>query len=362
MKKSITFCVTNDIISDRRMIRICHALQNNGYEVCLVGRQWSYSAALPEYSFKTHRISCRFNKGPWFYAEYNIRLFWYLKKHPSDVFGAVDYDTLKGVTRAAGSTGAKVVFDAHEWFEEVPELDGREKVKKYWKKIAHKGIPKTDLRYTVSEAIAEKLTAIYGHDFEVIRNIPPLVSEEPSSIRADIIAYIGVLNKGRGLEQMIKAMKKINAQLWLIGEGDIKSELLQLVSDEQLHERVIFKGFIPPDEVHDVLCQARIGINLLDGSSKSYKYSLANKFFDYVHAGVPQICMDFEEYRKLNQEHGVAVTINDLNQATLLYAFDHLLSDRNYWFTIHSNCLRARQEWCWQLEEKKLLALVESTL
>lgn len=52
------------------------------------------------------------------------------------------------------------------------------------------------------------------------------------------------------------------------------------------------------------------GINLLTDEGLSYRYSLANKFFDYVHAGIPQICIAFPEYKKLNVEHEVALLTN----------------------------------------------------
>ncbi len=353
----IIFCVTNDISPDRRMHRICQSLQEHGHEVTLVGRKLPKSLPLPDFPFKTKRIKCWFNKGPRFYAEYNIRLFRYLKKQPADVIGAVDYDTLKAVTRACKSTGKKMVFDAHEWFEEVPELEGREKVKKYWMKIAREGLPAAKLRYTVSPSIALKMEELYGTPFDVIRNVPLLQGHEPSAIREDIILYLGVLNQGRGLEQMILAMKEIDAKLWLVGDGDIREELRALASRENLLDKVTFKGFVPHDELPPLLEKARIGINLLDGTSNSYRYSLANKFFDYVHAGLPQVCMDFPEYRRLNQEHHVATLLPDLNQFGLVYAINHFLDDNNYWFTYHATCLRARKDWCWQHEEKKLIAL-----
>ncbi|NND07443.1 MAG: glycosyltransferase [Saprospiraceae bacterium] len=359
MSRRIICSVTNDIISDRRMIRICSTLSEAGFHVLLVGRKLVTSKPLPKYPFETKRISCRFNKGKWFYAEFNIRLYWFLRSQKADLMGAVDYDTLKAVTKAARKVGARLIFDAHEWFEEVPELEGREKVKRYWMRIASQNIPKTDVRYTVSETIAKKLEERYNSPFAVVRNVPSLAQNEPSSIRENIIVYLGVLNKGRGLEEIIMAMKEIDAQLWLLGHGDIEHDLIKLVDKERLHNKIIFKGFVPPEDIHSVLCQARIGINLLDASSASYEYSLANKFFDYVHAGLPQLCMDFPEYRNLNKEHGVAVTVNDLQTATLVYACNHLLSDRNYWFTIHSNCLRARLDWCWENEKQGLLDLLQ---
>jgi glycosyltransferase involved in cell wall biosynthesis len=358
--KKIVFAVTNDITQDRRMIRICTTLHKNGYEVELVGRQLPHSAPLTSYAFRTHRISCIFNKGPKFYAEFNIRLFWYLKKCKADIYGAIDYDTLKGVTKAARSLGKKIVFDAHEWFEEVPELEGREKVKKYWKRIAKNHIPRTNLNYTVSEGIAEKLSGLYFRPFEVIHNYPVLrPGVEPSAIREDIIVYVGVLNKGRGLPEIIKAMHDINGKLWIVGDGDIREELWRLVSSENLLHKIIFKGFVAPEDLDGLLRQARVGLNLLDGKSQSYKYSLANKFFDYIHAGTPQVFMDFPEYERYNREHRIGASIMDLRKDSLVYAINHLLSDRNYWFNFHVTCLHARKIWCWQKEERKLLGLLE---
>ena len=340
------------------MIRICTTLQKNGYEVVLIGRKLARSLPLPNYPFQTQRISCIFNKGPWFYAEYNWRLTRLLQRIQPDLIGAVDYDTLRGASAAAKRIGCKLVFDAHEWFEEVPELEGRERVKAYWLNIAKKAMPKTTLRYTVSQGIADVMQQKFNLPFEVIPNYPDLAGREPStSPRENILVYLGVLNKGRGLEQIIKVMPQIDAKLWLVGEGDIQSELWQLVEKENLLSKVVFKGFVPGEELSELLQKARIGLNLLDSGSLSYKHSLANKFFDYVHAGLPQITMSFPEYTRYNRDHQVAALVDDLKEFTLVYAIKHLLEDRNHWFTLHSNCLRARKEWNWQAAEPKLVSL-----
>ncbi len=358
MGKSITFAVTNDIRPDRRMIRICNTLQAADYDVTLIGRKQTRSLPLPDYAFKTHRISCIFNKGPLFYAEYNWRLRKHLVKTKPDIIGAVDYDTLKGTSEAAKKLGCKMVFDAHELFEEVPELEGRNQVKGQWLRIAKKAMPQTNVRYAVSNRVALALEKTFKQSFKVIHNYPVLTPGEPSALRDDIIVYLGVLNKGRGLEQMIKAMHQIKAKLWIIGEGDLQETLWKLADQEGLMSKVVFKGFVPPEELPPLLQKARIGINLLDKKSKSYQFSLANKFFDYIHAGLPQVCMDFPEYRHYNDQHRVATLINDLNVHAVAYAINHLLEDRNYWFTYHTTCLEARRYWCWQNEEPKLKALI----
>ncbi len=356
--KKIVFCVSNDLTQDRRMMRICASLAKAGHQVTLIGRQLPGSGPLPQVSFEMRRIKCTFHRGPKFYAEFNIRLYLLLRRMKADILGAVDYDTLRAVTMSARGRPCKVVFDAHEWFEEVPELIGRDKVKRYWMKIARQGIPRTDLRYTVSPGIAAKLEALYDRPFEVIHNFPPLAAAEPLPKRDDILMYVGVLNRGRGLEEMIKAMHAIDAKLWLVGDGELREKLWRLAGERELLHKIEFKGFVPPEQLHELLCKARIGLNLLDGTSQSYRHSLANKFFDYVHAGVPQVCMDFPEYRSLYERHGVAAMVHDLKESSIVYAINHLLGDRNYWFNMHVACLDARKEWCWEREEPRLLELI----
>jgi glycosyltransferase involved in cell wall biosynthesis len=89
-------------------------------------------------------------------------------------------------------------------------------------------------------------------------------------------------------------------------------------------------------------------------------YSLANKFFDYINNGLPQVTMNFPEYRMINDEFDVALLINDLQPATLTEAINKLLNDEELYNRLQQNCLRARQVLNWQHEEKKLIAYYEN--
>ena len=66
-----------------------------------------------------------FKKGPLFYAEYNLRLFFLLLLTKADVLVANDLDTLPAVFLASRIRRLPVVYDSHEYFTEVPELVGR---------------------------------------------------------------------------------------------------------------------------------------------------------------------------------------------------------------------------------------------
>ncbi|HSU51647.1 MAG TPA: hypothetical protein VLJ41_13675, partial [Segetibacter sp.] len=84
-----------------------------------------------------------------------------------------------------------------------------------------------------------------------------------------------------------------------------------------------------------------------------------NRFFDYIMAGVPQICVDFPQYRALNDQFGVASLIADNNPTTIANALNNLLNDDVYYKTICANCMKAREELNWQKEEKTLLNFYE---
>src|SRR5690606_3494063 len=91
----------------------------------------------------------------------------------------------------------------------------------------------------------------------------------------------------------------------------------------------------------------------------SYYYSLSNKFFDYLHAGIPQVVINFPEYEKLLQEFEVGVAIPYQKEA-LENALTSLLTNEKRYEELTKNCLLAREHWNWQHEEKTLLALYET--
>ena len=354
--------VTNDISQDQRMIRICETLQSHGYKVTLVGRKLQDSKALPFFPFITVRLWVPFRQGFLFYLTYNLRLFLFLLFKRVDVINAVDYDTLLPATLVGILRGKKVVLDAHEWFEEVPELIDRPAVRHAWERIAYAGIPMTHGRYTVSAPIAEALSKKYRVDFEVIHNYPLMQNQEQSHDRKRRIVYVGVLNVGRGLEQMIDAMRHIDAELWLVGKGDIETALKQQVEDLQLQSKVQFTGFLDREGVLQVLSGSYLGINLLEDTALSYRYSLANKFFDYVQYGLPQITMDFPTYASFNHQHEVAILIKDLQSETLSSAVNDLLNDKEKWQSLHHSTQLARKVWSWEIEVPRLVSLYNKLL
>jgi hypothetical protein len=362
--KRIICTVSNDLTFDQRMIRICTTLASAGYQVQLWGRELPDSKPLAQQVFAQKRLRLRSHRGKFFYLELNLRLFFQLLFSSCDIIYAVDLDTLVPGRLVAKLRGKHLVYDAHEYFSEVPELMERPITKRIWEIVARLFIPGTKYAVTVCESLAKVLADRYGVHFEVVRNVP-FRREEPSSASPKpekfTILYQGVLNDGRGLEESILAMKLLpDAELWICGEGDISTALKELTLKNRLGQQVKFFGKLPPEELSRLTQQADIGLNLLKNKGLNYYYSLANKAFDYIQAGLPSIGMKFPEYIRLHEEYGVFHLLDELSPQQVADAVNHLRSDRKYYETIAANCRVAAKSLNWQLESQKLFRIFDA--
>ena len=378
--------VTTDLIYDQRMQRICGSLAAAGYRVQLVGWQRPTSVQLTAQMYSQHRLRGFFQRGKLFYLEYNLRLLLYLLGQRADAWACADLDAALPTWLRARLGGQPFAYDAHELFTEVPEVVARPAVRRAWQWVENFIVPRAQLRYTVGPALARLFAERHpGCPFAVVRNAP--VGEEVagcwlpvagSATPADdskeeqqratsnqqpaTLLYQGALNAGRGLEALLAAMPQVPARLVICGEGDLSAALraqagqLGLLASGQVE----FRGYVLPAALRRLTAQATVGIMLLENVGLSYYYSLANKFFDYVQAGIPQLCIDFPEYRALCQQHSVAELVPDLAAATLVAALTRLLPGGQpgaHYQQLAAACQVARCEWTWQHEARTLVQL-----
>jgi glycosyltransferase involved in cell wall biosynthesis len=347
-------------VNDQRMIRICNSLATHHYTIELVGRKLPNSKPLLERSFRQKRLYCFFQKGKMFYVEYNIRLFFYLLLQKNDAICAIDLDTILPVFAVTKLRSKVCIYDAHEYFTEVPEVIRRPRIKQVWERIADFSIPRIKHCYTVGNALANIFSERYHVDFEVIRSISVkddyTLKIEESLSQKTIILYQGALNEGRGIEFAIKAMQYLkDYELWIAGEGDL-SQFLRKLSDEfGVAERVKFLGMLSPEALKILTPQASLGIQFSENLGLSYYYSLANKTFDYIHAEVPAIHPDFPEYRALLSQYQFGEVLQSYEPRKIATQIETLLKDRERYEKMRQECRRAQTDFCWENEEIKLL-------
>ncbi len=356
MGKRIIFTVTNNLSFDQRMNRICTSLAHAGYDVLLVGRKTAGSSPLSPKPYRQTRLRTVFSSGKLFYASFNIQLFFYLLFKKAAVICAIDLDTILPCLFASGLKGCERVYDAHELFCEMKEVVSRPAVYRSWKRIERFSIPRFKHGYTVNQLIAGEFQSMYGVSYEVIRNMPLLNDEVMPSAREKFILYQGAVNEGRCFETLIPAMQQVNASLIICGDGNFMEQAKALVQEYGVAEKVQFRGYILPEQLPFITRQAAIGVTLFEKDGRSNYYSLANKYFDYIQAGTPQVCVDYPAYREINNLYETAVLIDTVDPAAIASALNNLLSDEQLYKRLAANCINARKELNWQQEEKKLIA------
>jgi glycosyltransferase involved in cell wall biosynthesis len=352
----IIFTVTNDLSYDQRMHRIAGTMAEAGYEVLLVGRKRKGSVELTPQVFKQKRLNCFFEKGFLFYTEYNFRLFFFLLFQQADIICAIDLDTILPVYFVTALKVQARVYDAHELFTEQKEVITRSFVHSFWLAIERFAVPKFRSGYTVNGFIAEELYKRYNVRYAVARNLPRF-SILPAHIeqKEKWILYQGSVNEGRCFETLIPAMKEVNARLVICGNGNFFEQAVALVKQHQLESKIEFKGYIKPDELLALTPTAYIGLTLFESEGMNQYHSLANRFFDYPMAGIPQICVNYPEYAAINQQYAVAYMINDTSAETIAGALNNLLSDAVLYQDLRLNCLQARNVLNWESEKQYLL-------
>ena len=128
----------------------------------------------------------------------------------------------------------------------------------------------------------------------------------------------------------------------------------------EAHDKIVFLGWLTPEKLKEETQKADVGLNLLTGKSLNYKYSLANKFFDYMHAGIPSINMDFPVYRRICREYEVGVCIDNLETETIQSAIRELIHDQDKINSIKNSCERAKAQFNWDKESKQFTTLIKS--
>src|SRR5579872_6367211 len=162
MHKRIIISVISDLVTDQRVHKVSLTLSEAGYTVLLIGARRKHSLELAPRSYSTRRIRMLFQKKAFFYAEFNLRLFLRLLFTRGDIFLGNDLDALPGVWLAARLRRKPVVYDTHEYYLGMPELEGRHFVKKCWQRIERFLFPRVQHVYTICDSFAELYRRDYG--------------------------------------------------------------------------------------------------------------------------------------------------------------------------------------------------------
>ncbi len=365
-KKIAIVSVINDLVTDNRVNKTCLTLIECGFDVILVGRELPGSLPLPNWPFKAIRMRFLFLKGPLFYFFFNLRLFFKLLFKKADLLFANDLDTLWPNYLVSKIRSIPLIYDSHELFCDVPELLNSPTKRKIWQKIESKIVPNLKTCITVNESIAKIFEEKHKVKFYVIRNI----SDAESNFRPRAKKELGIpedkkmillqgagINIDRGAEELIEAMKFVDdAILFIIGSGDVWKILEQKVKTLSLEDKVRLINKIPKKELMHYTYNADLGLSIDKNTNLNYYYSLPNKIFDYIQAGVPILASKLPEIESIVTHYKIGDFIAGHDPQTIAKKLNELLFSQQL-KEYKGNTKAAATELSWANEKQKLKAI-----
>ncbi|MGA2824455.1 MAG: glycosyltransferase, partial [Bacteroidales bacterium] len=151
-------------------MKIAGTVSSLGCDITIIGRRSGDCCNSDSVPFRTKRFRMIFKRGFFFYKFFNIRLFVFLIFHKYDILVSNDLDTLLPNFLVSKLKRLPLIYDSHEYFTGVPEIQNRPFVKWVWKSIEKSIFPYLKHVMTVSDAIALQYEKEYGRKPVTVRN------------------------------------------------------------------------------------------------------------------------------------------------------------------------------------------------
>ncbi|NPA34771.1 MAG: glycosyltransferase family 4 protein [Chlorobi bacterium] len=358
----VVILVNSDVKYDSRVRRLCQVIKGknlNGLVVCSKSDE-KFVYGIPVVSLNVEK------KGFKSFIQFALRSFLLLINTKFKAVIGCDLDALPSARLASFLKRKTLIFDAHEYITGTEEARRSPWRHFLWELIEQIFIRLSPLGMTVNHSLANIFKNKYGVNYIVLRNIPFLesLSSPTQCLYPPAIIYAGTLSGDRKLDELLKAVAtlKFPVQVLISGDGHYREKLQNLSKELGISDRVTFLGMISPSELKRLIAKSWVGVNLLSHNNINFYFSLANKFFDYVHGGIPQITMDFPEYRQLNSEFQVAILLKQAKASQIAKAINKLYDNKQRYLILKQNTLKARRQWNFQKESKKLISILRHVL
>lgn len=289
--------------------------------------------------------------------------------HDMRIAGVV-FDLVKG--------RKKIVLDLHEnrpeimrYYPHLRKFPGRFLVKiSKWKKAEKRYASLADHLITVTKE-AKKYYAPYNNSITVVTNSIDFNVYNSLPVDKDIqqkykdtynLLYIGDLGRRRGIKECINAVEKLKyripkMKLILVGHSTDLPYYKKMVEDLELKDYVDFTGYQPTALLPSYLSIADIGLCPLH-RNPHHDTTFANKLFQYMAFGVPQIVSDCPAQASLIEESNCGLVFTAGDVASLSYQIEKLYSNQDLRSVFKENSISAlRNTWDWSLQKNHLINL-----
>ncbi len=362
--------VFGDLRFDYRVFREAQCLRQAGHHISIVSSSFDPSPLQGWDGIDLHLIPVdRSRSLRILYPDFWRQAQSLLLAARADVYHAHDLDALWPAAKAAGRRDVPLVYDSHELWTEQSSLVDRPLVRHFWAILERRLIRRVHRTITVGTSIAKVLQERYGlEQVTVVRNLPLYRPPVPSdrirtelglSTQRPVVLYQGGFLTDNGLAEQIEAIGGLDGDLAfvLVGDGPRETALKAQVRNCGLEGRVYFIPRVPFAELHSYTCSADLGLCLIKGTGRSFYYSLPNKLFEYLMAGLPVLASDFPDMRAVVEETGSGMVANPEDLEEIRRKIRTFFADPNRPQAYRQAALAAAQRYNWEQEAPRLLAL-----
>jgi glycosyltransferase involved in cell wall biosynthesis len=342
----VAMLVRNPYTHDSRVEKEARTLVRAGHRVTIVA---DADAGLPARESRDgaeiHRVARRGPPIPGVrFVMHEWRLARRLAALRPTVLHAHDTNALVPVALAARRLRIGYVYDAHDLWLGRPRR-GRGRLYFHLSQLYHRLVervlvPRAAAALTVSSPIAGHLRRRYRLPVvHLVPNYPDLPTSSsgrrelrdlPGGEAIDpdraLVLYLGGLMGGRGLEQLVDAIGLMpDVQLAMLGSGAEEEPLRARAA--ALGASVVVLAPVPPDLVEAYAASADVGVSPIVPSCLNYRYSLPNKLFQYMAAGIPVVASDFRQVREVVRGSGSGLTVDTTRPESIAIGIRRVLAD-----------------------------------
>jgi glycogen synthase len=370
------------VARDSRVLRTTRALAEQGHEVHLIGYGAS-SPNCPGHFYSLGPPPTRLAHWAWVLVNFALtklssriahlitplrplhrHCYALLRRIRPDVIHANDWPVLPISVMAKKATGARIVYDSHEFARE--EHGERWSWRLFYRPhvcaTEAAGLREADRVVTIGPSIARLIAQVYSLPRPplVIVNVPDYraVPVHPLGQRLELL-YHGLMTAGRGIETLIMAVAQTQRLVRLVLRGDgaprYIDNLRHLAARYTTPERVVFEPAVPVDDVIEAASHADIGLFTPQLVTPQARFMLPNKLFEYLMAGLMVIVSDADDVAEVVRRYDCGIVLSDVSPSKLAAVIDALGPDeiRQYKGRVRESA----HSLCWDKEKDKLITL-----
>ena len=217
---------------------------------------------------------------------------------------------------------SKIIYDCREIYSDLYAHRKKPLLKQICKIYESYFMKKVDEIIVTADSdkqiLTKKYSLIDNEKWHIIYNYPKYTNLVNNKMNFNLpgntikVIYQGVIQKGRGIKQLIELTHySNNISSVILGSGPEKNQYVQLTKKLNLEEKIIFIDSVDYLDVFKYTQGCDIGWCMIDTKGKSNQNALPNKLFEYVMMGLPVISSNLPNIKKIIDCHHVGKIINN---------------------------------------------------